>query len=229
MHLKCHNCKWYPRLLCAKVRTNASVKFCLQCRKKSLKLLACCKEKLVFCIEMLTFLISCLHTVWYTLWNHQWWWFCFWKSLSHVEDRLHLAMHRRAGSKPLCTSTPRPARCRKVLQSDPHFTSSILNNNPFLAFWPSPSLMPVGLYAHHTELCCKSRSSLKGSVKILFFFSSLLQTMHTTIAWGCVWFWESAFSIPLTSTCFIVLICAHAVLVITSCQQRHRHHSTPKS
>lgn len=114
-------------------------------------------------------------------------------------------------------------------KATPHFTSSIRKKTVlFSAFWLSPSLMPVGLYAHHTELCCKSRSSLKGSVKILFFFSPL-QTMHTTIAWGCVWFWESAFSIPLTSTCFIVLICAHAVLVITSCQQTHHHHTTNKS
>lgn len=101
---------------------------------------------------------------------------------SHIEGRLFLAMYQRAGSKPLCTSTLWPARCRKGPAKRLSFYCVHLKQQSFPSPFDSLHLsMPVGLYAHHTELCCKSRSSLKGSVKILFFFSPL-QTMHTTIA-----------------------------------------------
>lgn len=80
---------------------------------------------------------------------------------------------------------------RNMLTKNMAHVHSILtptDNNPFclltlFPFWPHPPVSnPYSHYALHTELCCKSRSILKGSVIILFFFPLRTTQTHTTIA-----------------------------------------------
>lgn len=68
---------------------------------------------------------------------------------------------------------------------------------------PPPVSNPCSHYALHTELCCKSRSILKGSVIILFFFFST--TNYTNAHNHCMRLCgvlKSAFSNPFNITCF---------------------------
>lgn len=103
---------------------------------------------------------------------------------------------------------------KKNLYNHSCFTPLLLNNNPQFALYPfytpgpvRQSRSPAGYYALHTELCCKSRSILKGSV-IIPFVPPL--HVHTQPMHGVVWGFRSAFSIPLTSP-DSVLIGTHAV------------------